>query len=541
MRVLMDQQSYDEMLARRDHTNDCYVRPGQYLHHLYRDGIKYVVARALYAALNEAKQRDDVEALAHLTLHENELRGLVASAKQAGTFSGTQPLGDPEPVDTPVHLPRDSFTPEKALTWEETGLNRTLLLEMILRTIYTKSRATGTEIAASLRLFYGVIGPLLTELRTSEYIDIAGQRGVGDTNYEYILTNRGSQAAAEALQKTQYAGACPVPLASYVEAMRHQTIKNVVVTRRSIRQAFGDLIISEPVLNEVGPAVNSASSIFLFGYAGNGKTSIVERITRLMGDAIYIPYAIEADGQIIKVFDPIVHTEAAESAQDPVGGVAFLDYDQRWVRINRPVVVVVGELILPMLDLTYNENAKFYEAPVQMKANGGIFLIDDFGRQQCRPIDLLNRWIVPLEKRYDYLTTVTGKKLEIPFDQLIIFSSNLDPQDLAAEAFLRRIKYKINVRDPDEGQWRQIWQLVCRGRKVAYDDKGIDYLLEKWYKPYNRPLRMCQPRDLLDQMISMAKYSMEQVTLSTPDLVDAAAGTYFITGPKQSFGAKTNL
>ena len=540
MRVLMDQQSYEEMLARRDHTTDCFVRPGEYLHHLYRDGIKYVVARALYGALNEAKQREDSEALAHLGLHEAELRGLVTAAKQAGTFNGTQPLGDPEPVDGPAAPPRESFTPEKPITWEETGINRTMLLEMVLRTIYTKSRATGNEIASETRLFYGVVGPLLNELRTAEYIDIAGQRGVGDTNYEYVLTTRGSQAVVEALQKTQYAGPCPVPLADYIKAMKHQTIKNVVVTRRSIRQAFGDLIISEPVLNEVGPAVNSASSIFLFGYAGNGKTSIAERITRLMGDSIYIPHVVEADGQLIKVFDPIVHTEDTESADDAMGNFAS-GYDQRWVRIKRPVVIVGGELILSMLDLTYNETAKFYEAPFQMKANGGIFLIDDFGRQQCRPIDLLNRWIVPLEKRFDYLTTVTGKKLEIPFDQLIIFSSNLDPQDLADEAFLRRIKYKINVRDPDEAQWRQIWQLVCRGRKVAYDDKGIDYLLEKWYKPYDRPLRMCQPRDLLDQMLSMAKYNMEQVTLGNPDLVDAAAGTYFITGPKQSFGAKTNL
>ena len=533
MRVLMDQQSYDELLGRNDHTDDCYVRPGQYLHHLYRDGVKYVVARALYTALNEAKQREDREALAHLGLHEMEMRGLVAAAKQAGTLNGSR-LGDPEPLDAPPRGDRSAFTPEQPITWEETGLNRTLLLEMILRTIYTKSRVTGNEVAEHLRLFYGAISPLLTELRTSDYVDIAGQRGVGDPNYEYVLTARGTQAVAEALQKTQYAGPCPVPLQSYIEAMKLQTIKNVVVTRRSIRQAFSDLIISEPVLNEVGPAVNSASSIFLFGYAGNGKTSIAERITRLMGDAIYVPHAIEADGQLIKVYDPIVHSEAPAEG----GGRS---YDNRWVRIKRPVVIVGGELILPMLDLTYNHTARFYEAPFQMKANGGIFLIDDFGRQQCRPIDLLNRWIVPLEKRYDYLTTVTGKKLEIPFDQLIIFSSNLDPQDLADEAFLRRIKYKINVRDPDEAQWRQIWQLVCRSRKVPYDDKALDYLLAKWYKPFDRPLRMCQPRDLLDQMISMAKYSMEQVTLENPDLIDAAAGTYFISGPKQSFGAKTNL
>src|SRR3954452_4133361 len=234
MRVLMDQQSFDELLANPHHTEDCYVRPGQYLHHMYRDGIKYIVARAFYAALAEAKQRDDPEALAHLNLHEAELRGLVTAAQQAGTLNSFHPLGDPDPVDVAAAPAAASFSPALPTTWDETGLNRTLLLEMILRTIYTKSRATGNEVAEHLRLFYGAISPLLTELRTAEYVDIAGQRGVGDPNYEYVLTARGSQAVIEALQKTQYAGPCPVPLDSYIEAFTHQTIKNVVVTRRSI-------------------------------------------------------------------------------------------------------------------------------------------------------------------------------------------------------------------------------------------------------------------------------------------------------------------
>jgi hypothetical protein len=197
------------------------------------------------------------------------------------------------------------------------------------------------------------------------------------------------------------------------------------------------------------------------------------------------------------------------------------------VRIKRPVVVVGGELTMQSLDLIYNENAKTYEAPFQMKANGGIFLIDDFGRQLMRPMELLNRWIVPLEKRYDYLTLVTGKKLEVPFDQLIVFSTNLDPGDLADEAFLRRIKYKINIIDPSEQQFRQIFQLVCKGKKVPYDDRSIDYLIKRWYKPFSRPYRSCQPRDLLEQMIAMAKYTMEPCTL-TPDLIDSACTTYFI-------------
>jgi hypothetical protein len=506
---------------------------------MYRGAIKYLVAHALNAALAEATQRHDYEALAHLRLHQASLRDFVSTVERAGGASLTDAPDTLEPGDAPAQASGSSFVPAAPESWEQTGMNRGFLVDMILRTLYTKGRMTGSEIARDLHLYYSAVGPLLEDLRMDQSVDIAGQRGFSETGYEYVLTARGSQAVAEALQKTQYIGPCPVPFESYLEAMRLQTIRNVVVTRHSIRQAFADLIISDAVLNEVGPAVNSASSIFLFGYPGNGKTSIAERITHLMGDAIYIPHTLEVDGQLIKVFDPIVHTEVPDDAGDDEFGLHAARYDQRWVKIKRPVVVVGGELTLPMLDLTYNEVAKFYEAPFQLKANGGIFLIDDFGRQQCRPMDLLNRWIVPLEKRYDYLNTVTGKKIEVPFDQLIIFSSNLDPQDLADEAFLRRIKYKIHVQDPDEAQWRQIWELVCRGRKVPYDDRSLDYLLETWYKPYDRPLRMCQPRDLLDQMIALAKYSMEEVSLANPDLIDAACRTYFIPGPKQQQTAGT--
>ena len=214
-----------------------------------------------------------------------------------------------------------------------------------------------------------------------------------------------------------------------------------------------------------------------------------------------------------------------------------LSYDERFIRIRRPTIIVGGELTLPMLDLKFNSIGKYYEAPLQMKANGGIFMIDDFGRQQVRPADLLNRWIVPLEKRYDYLTTATGTKVEVPFDELLIFSTNLDPSQLADEAFLRRIKFKIEIRDPSEAQWRAVWQLVTRGKNVEYDEAGVDYILEKWMRPFDRPLRMCQPRDILDQMISIAKYNMERITFS-PDLIDAACSTYFIGNVKRDIGAK---
>jgi predicted ATPase with chaperone activity len=382
-------------------------------------------------------------------------------------------------------------------------------------------------------------------MRKQTLIDIVSQRGnSGDAGFVYaVKPPKGTAALQDALDKTTYVGPTPVPFTDYVESVLAQTIKRLVVTRRSINKAFEDLIITDETYNEIGPAINSATSIFFFGYPGNGKTSIAERITRLMGDAIFIPYAVEVNGQIIKIFDPIQHAVVAE-AQSQEGGDTVIrrggNHDHRFVRVKRPTIVVGGELTLPMLDLKYNSTGKFYEAPLQMKANGGIFMIDDFGRQQVRAMDLLNRWIVPLEKKYDYLNTVNGTKVEVPFDQLLIFSTNLDPHQLADEAFLRRIKFKIEIRDPSEAQYRQIWSLVRQARRVEHDERGIDYLIQKWYKPFNRPFRMCQPRDILDQMMSIAKYNMERVNFS-PDLVDAAAHTYFLTAEKKDFGAKVQL
>lgn len=293
-------------------------------------------------------------------------------------------------------------------------------------------------------------------------------------------------------------------------------------------------MIDESILNWVGPAVNSGASVMLYGYPGNGKTSIAERMTLLMGDAIFIPITIDADGAMIKMYDAIVHEEPKDPLPDD------FEYDRRWIRIKRPVVITGGELTLEQLNLVYNETSKVYEAPFQMKANGGIFLIDDFGRQQVRVFDLLNRWIIPLEKRYDFLNTVTGQKIQIPFDQLIIFSTNLHPSDLGDDALLRRIKFKFEIIDPTEDQWRAIWRIMCKVRNVPYDDRGLDYLVAKWYVPEQRPFRMCQPRDIIDQMISIAKYNMEKVAL-TPDLLDAACATYFTSAAKKDFGAKVRL
>jgi hypothetical protein len=515
---------------------------------MYIDGVKYAVAPAVLECLEQAEAKGDQEAVAHLRLHKLHYEALLADAERSGTLTpDVTLLGDAPPTDEEgMPITGNAYLPRTPSKWEDLGLELPFLFELALRTIYARGHITGGELASAMAIPFAVINPVFQAMRKQSLIDIVAQKGnSGDAGFVYaIKPPKGEDALRDALAKTSYIGPAPVPFADYVESVMAQTIKRLVVTRRSIQRAFEDLIITDEAFNEIGPAINSAQSIFFFGYPGNGKTSVAERITRLMGDAIFVPHAVEANGQIIKVYDPIQHAAVREDDSQQAGTDTILkrgpQFDQRFVHVKRPTIVVGGELTLPMLDLRYNEVGKFYEAPLQMKANGGIFMIDDFGRQQVRPMDLLNRWIVPLEKKYDYLNTITGTKVEVPFDQLLIFSTNLDPGQLADEAFLRRIKFKIEIRDPDESQYRRIWELVCRSRRVEFDERGIDYLIQKWYRPHNRPFRMCQPRDILDQMMSIAKYNMERVNFS-PDLIDAACATYFISSQQKNFGAKVNL
>lgn len=548
MRFIIANEFYQQMVQMPYHTPDCYVRPGEYLHHMYLDGVKYAIAPAVLDCLAEAETKGDAEAIAHLSLHKVHFESLLADAERTGTLTDEVTLlGDAPPSDEEsLPVPGNSYTPRMPTKWEDLGLELPFIFELALRIIYSRGQITGSELANTMAVPFPVLNPVFQSMRKQSLIDIVAQRGnSGDAGFVYaIKPPKGEDALRDCLDKTTYIGPLPVPFSDYVESVLAQTVKKLTVTRRSISKAFEDLIMTEDVFNEIGPAINSAQSIFFFGYPGNGKTSVAERITRLMGDAIYVPHAVEANGSIIKVYDQIQHTAVAEEETAREAAETILkrggNHDQRYIRVKRPTIIVGGELTMPMLDLKYNAVGKYYEAPLQMKANGGIFMIDDFGRQQVRAMDLLNRWIVPLEKKYDYLNTTSGTKVEVPFDQLLIFSTNLDPHQLADEAFLRRIKFKIEIRDPDESQYRRIWELVCKAKRVEYDERGVDYLITKWYRPTNRPLRMCQPRDLLDQMMSIAKYNMERVNFS-PDLIDAACATYFISAEQKNFGAKVRI
>jgi hypothetical protein len=359
-------------------------------------------------------------------------------------------------------------------------------------------------------------------------VEVRGASGSGTASFRYALTDIGRDRARQYLDVNHYIGPAPVPLAAYVAYMRGLLAARGYIERERLRKGFSHLVISDNVLEQLGPAVNAGKAVFLYGSPGNGKTVIAEGMGRAIGGDMYIPHAIDIDGQIIAMFDPINH-ESLEVDHETTSIIATAARDRRWVRIRRPVVMVGGELTLEMLDLTFNPLSKFYEAPIQWKANGGVFLVDDFGRQRIRPQELLNRWIVPLESRVDFLTMHTGKKFQVPFDVLIVFATNLKPESLADEAFLRRIPYKIPIVDPTLEQFTQIFELVCRRNKMKFHQVMVAYLLRQHYTPLGRPLRACHPRDLVEQVISLCRYRGITPKI-TRELLDRACASYFVDG-----------
>jgi len=411
---------------------------------------------------------------------------------------------------------------------EETGMSRGFVSDLALKTIYSVGELSGQDIAGQLRLpFSGVVEEVLTYLKREQLVSITGSKGFDERAFRYSIASAGIERVREALNRSQYVGPAPVTLDAYQRVMRRQSIGSVVVSQEEVKDALSHLVVNSTMLMKIGPAVNSGRSIFLFGPPGNGKTVIAKAMASMLGGELFIPYAVEVDGHIIKVFDdlnhqPVDNLENAGSARSEGGR-----RDGRWIPIRRPIVVTGGELTLESLDLVYDDTSKFYEAPFQMKANGGMFLIDDFGRQQVRPRDLLNRWIVPLETRVDYLTLHTGKKVEIPFDQLIVFSTNIDPKALVDEAFLRRIRHKIEIGNPSEREFYEIFMQVAVERSVPFDQEGFMYLMREYYLKMKRELRAVHPRDIVDQIIDIAHYRGVEPALSK-DLIDQACSSYFV-------------
>ena len=414
------------------------------------------------------------------------------------------------------------FTPAEPASFHDAGLTDSEVESLILKFLLARGDAVGRDIAEQVKLSFMPVEQLLRELKYSQLIVHRGSAPMND--FVYQLTDLGRERARRLSLHCTYFGAAPVSLEDYVASVRAQSLVGQHPTPDDLSRAFGGLLLSRRMLDKLGPAINSGRGLFLFGPPGNGKSSIAERITAAFGREIWIPRAIAVDGEILRIYDPMNHEEAP--LEENAGLLDQRKIDKRWIRIRRPTIVAGGELTMSQLDVTTNPATGVSEAPLQMKSNCGTLVIDDFGRQRMSIHELLNRWIVPLEKRYDYLNMANGKKIEVPFDQLVVFSTNLEPRELVDEAFLRRIPYKIEVGDPDESEFRQLFEIMGRRLGVAHRPAAVDYLIVTHYKAAGRAFRFCHPRDLLLQIHNFCKYHDHSPEM-TPEHFDRAVENYF--------------
>ncbi len=419
-------------------------------------------------------------------------------------------------------LPEDAFLPIEPESFAQAGLTDTEVEAIVLKYLMARGDASGHEVADQIHLPFVPIDQLLRQLKTDQLVVHKGAAPLND--YQYQLSDLGRERARRYYEQCSYFGSAPVILSDYIAGVKAQSLAGQRPTAEALHEAFQDLLLNKKMLDRLGPAVNSGRGLFLFGPPGNGKTSIAERVTAVFGKHIWIPRCVGIDGTIIRVFDPINHVEVPVS--DHSGLLDHRKIDKRWVRIERPTIIAGGELTMSALEVTANRATGICEAPLQMKSNCGTLVIDDFGRQRMPVDELLNRWIVPLEKRFDFLSLPGGKKICVPFDQLIVFSTNLEPRDLVDEAFLRRIPYKIEAIDPSEDEFRELFRMFAPKLGLEHNEQAVDYLIEKHYRAVNRPFRFCHPRDLLLQVYNYCTYQQSPLEI-TPELFDQACENYF--------------
>ena len=418
-------------------------------------------------------------------------------------------------------LSDEVFWPTEPRSVEETGLPATFIEGMACKLLLALGTASGRSIAERIAIPFGVVEGIVAALRARQLIVHAGAAPFND--YYYTLTDAGRQLAQSYSKTCAYIGPSPVPLMDYVISVEAQALNAEPVRREKFESAFHDISVKSQLFNWLGPAVNSGAGMFLYGSPGNGKSTLARRITMCFGQAVWVPHAIIEDGQIVKVYDASYHTEIKGEA---TGLLRSREFDRRWIRIRRPTVVVGGELTMDGLEIRHDPRGNVSEAPLQMKSNCGCLLIDDFGRQRIAPAELLNRWIVPLENHLDYLTLPSGKKIQVPFEQLIIFSTNLEPADLVDEAFMRRIPYKIEILDPDEEEFHYLFELQAALMGLEYQREAVEHLIGKYYHPVGRAMRRCHPRDILLQIRNYCVYHDLAVEMK-PEYFDNVAGGYF--------------
>ena len=410
------------------------------------------------------------------------------------------------------------FHPEVPGNLQETGINEIFLTNLVCKFLLTYGVLTGKEISKKVCLPFPMVEEQLHDLKQRLIVTYQTTSGIND--FVYALTEKGREKALQAREASAYLGSAPVPYADYLQSVAAQTIQNETPGPVELHEAFKELVLPEEFYTLLGPAINSGRGVFLYGPAGNGKTSIARRIPHCFSDTIYIPKTLLVEGQEVKFYDPQCHKAVdVEESDKPA------DHDQRWLQIERPAVIVGGEMDMASMEIMYNPVTKVCEAPVQMKGNCGILVIDDFGRQRMSPEQLLNRWILPLEKRIDYLTLPNGIKFQVPFNALLIFCTNIDPEKLMDEAFLRRIPYKIYMGDPTEDDFVKILKNAAVQYDVQYDDNATEYMLNTYFRDKHH-MRSCYPRDILQQIVNISLYEQKKPRMAK-DVIDLGVKLYF--------------
>ncbi|MGB6836758.1 MAG: ATP-binding protein [Dehalococcoidia bacterium] len=419
---------------------------------------------------------------------------------------------------------------------DDVGLDFSLLVDLCVKSIYFAGRPTARQISTQLALPFSIVDELLSFLKREQLAEVVGSSGVGEQLYQYSLSNRGLEKVEEALARNHYIGPAPVPFAAYLDVVRQQSVTQMRVDPETVTRALSHLVLDQQVVASLGPAINSGKSLLIYGHSGNGKTAITAAFRDMLPGEVLLPYAIDLGGTIVKMFDPRIHEERAPEVQKnrrssdrlvslPSG--AERRRDRRWAVCSRPMVTAGGELTLADLELRYSPISKFYIAPLQLKANGGVLVVDDFGRQIIQPKELLNRWIIPMEGGVDHLSLHSGDTIEVPFDVLLVFSTNIPPGRLGDEAFFRRIRYKVEVPDPTREEFLEILRRACQERDIPYTEQDAYYLLDRYYHREGRQFRGCHPRDLVQLTTDICRYHGVRPAL-TPEWLDLACASYFV-------------
>jgi DNA-binding MarR family transcriptional regulator len=419
-----------------------------------------------------------------------------------------------------------TFAPPVPETLEDTGLAASLLQQLILKKMYSKGDMLGRDLSEALGLKFSLIEGIIDFFKQQRLIEAKKSLGMGNSTVSFALTDTGRNHARECMESNQYTGPAPIPLHQYTDVVRKQRRAEGWLTPAALQQAYSRMVMTPRILAQIGPAVSSGNSFLIYGQPGNGKTFLAEALMKVDDSCVYVPYALDCQGTIVQVYDPLYHQPVQDAEEQPVFATGP-QYDRRWIKCRRPFIVTGGELALEMLDLNYNATSKIYDAPYQLKANNGIYLIDDFGRQQCTPAEILNRWIVPMERRVDYLKFNSGGKITVPFEAFLIFSTNQNPEQLGDEAFLRRIQYKMLLRSPDAQEFTTIFQRFCESKSLRQHDGLIARFIDKHYRAAGRAFRRCHPRDVLSHAIDLIHFEKLPFEL-TDDLLDRAFDSCFL-------------